>query len=125
MIMDREYLLKVIEQKFFVLDKEQIAQKVENNISFAQSQLTPLFQKQDPKLDDTRLHKYLHACFFDVFQKFKQNLEKARSIKSLADSADTAVLIISIYYHYPQICTPLLMFEILHEIFRSKLLFTY
>lgn len=133
--MDKNYLLKIIKKNFIILSKDEISEKI-GEISYFDPKrfLTKLIRQQNNKLDDEQYQGLLHSYFFDVINPLVKDL-KEDSCKfdprkgacgifnpRNASLADAAQLVISVYYHYPNICLPSLMYSFIRLVLKEKIL---
>ena len=74
--MNRNYLLKVIEKNFFVLDKDELSREIADNPFFDQS-LKNLVVEQSISLNDKEMFATHHSQFYEtikeLLRKFSHN----------------------------------------------------
>lgn len=133
--MDKNYLLKIIKKNFIILSKDEISEKI-GEISYfdPKSFLTQLIQQQNDKLDDEQYQGVLHSHFFDIVNQLITDLKKSANLFDYrmgtcgifnpqnASQADATQLVISVYYHYPAICLPELMYSFIRLVLKEKIL---
>ena len=123
--MDKNYLLKIIKKNFIILSKDEISEKI-GEISYfdPKSFLSQLICQQNDKLDDEQYQGVLHSHFFDVINPLVKDLKEDSSVfdPRNASRADAAQLVISVYYHYPAICLPSLMYSFIRLVLKEKIL---
>ena len=124
--MTREYLKKAIKKNFFgLLDRDEIADCVETNEIFQKygDFLPALLKQQNSKLDEEEYLGTIHQVFFEIIQNTAVRIiHPTINPLSLEQTADTALLIISVYNEYDAICYPSLMYKFLQLILKEKIL---
>lgn len=127
--MDRQYLLKVIEKHFFVLSKEEIAEKIKDTRYFKLPDfLVEALQTQDPRLNAvsnlTTVHMIVTKVFEDVSKHIAgQKLDLCFSLDR-NELREDVLLLISIYYHYSAFVTDALIADFIQLVLVKKLLLT-
>lgn len=124
--MTREYLKKAIKKIFIgLLDRDEIADCVENNEIFKRRGdfLPALLKQQNSKLDEEAYLGTVHQVFYEIIQYTAiKIIHPSPDPLSLEQTADTALLIISIYNEYDAICYPSLMYKFLQLVLKEKTL---
>lgn len=71
--MNRNYLLKVIEKNFFVLDKDELSREIADNPFFDQS-LKNLVVEQSISLNDKEMFATHHSQFYETIKERFESL---------------------------------------------------
>ncbi len=124
--MTREYLKKAIKKNFIgLLDRDEIADCVENNEIFKKygDFLPALLKQQNSKLDEEAYLGTVHQVFYEIVHNTAVRIiHPSLDPISLEKTADTALLIISVYNEYDAICYPSLMYKFLQLVLKEKTL---
>ncbi len=119
--MNRNYLLKVIEKNFFVLDKDELSREIADNPFFDQS-LKNLVVEQSISLNDKEMfathHSQVYETIKELLRKFSHNNYDYEQEKL----ADASLLVVSVYYHYSEICSSTAMYVFLRNVIKEKTL---
>lgn len=119
--MNRNYLLKIIEKNFFILDKNELSREIANNPFFNQN-LKNLIAEQNISLNDKEKFAMYHSWFYgtieELLQKFSYNSNEIAQEKL----ADASLLVVSAYYHYSAICSSATMYRFLRNVMKEKIL---
>lgn len=124
--MTRDYLKKAIKKNFFeLLDRDEITDCVEKNEIFKEygSFLPALLRQQNPKLDEEEYLGTVHQLFYEIIQRTAiRIIHPSPDPLSMEQTADTTLLIISVYNEYDAICYPSLMYKFLQLVLKEKTL---
>lgn len=125
--MTREYLRKAIKKIFIglLLDRNEIADCVENNETFKKygNFLPSALKQQNSKLDEEEYLGTVHQPFYEIVQyTARRIIHPSSDPLSMEQTADTALLIISVYNEYDAICYPSLMYKFLQLVLKEKTL---
>ena len=128
-IMERKYLLKVIEKHFFVLSKDEIAKQIVSETLELSYFIIDHLVKQSEKLDNAQEYqKIFHPLFCEAGLKIMKkinDMEKGNlSIFDREKLFDDCLLFISIYYHYSAVLYPIAMADFLRLVLTTKILLT-
>lgn len=125
--MEREYLLKIIERNFFVLSKEEIADRI-NKSSLTISDTNKVCLKdQYPQLNEIENRVFLNPAFCDNVADLTHRISEISNKSSvnvlkLEKIADDTLLLISIYYHYQAVLYDNIMLRFLRLVMKEKIL---
>lgn len=120
-IMDRSYLLKVIEKNFIIFDKDELSQKIAVSRGFDKT-LKSLIEKQDDSLNDSKYLPVLHSWFFETVKELLKKIKRDKYFNEEEKLADMSLLVISIYYHYSAVCSPMVMYVFIRNVLKEKIL---
>ncbi len=125
--MTREYLRKAIKKIFIglLLDRDEIADCVETNEIFKKHGdfMPALLKQQNSKLDEEEYLGTVHQVFYEIIQHTAiRILHPSSNPLSMEQTADTSLLIISVYNEYDAICYPSLMYKFLQLVLKEKIL---
>ena len=104
--MDRKYLIRIIEKNFIVLEKEELSIKIKDAGVILPQVVVSLVCEQSKELADPEnlknYYPYFHDEVQDVLKKIKTQEEVGwNSPLYLEKISDRALVLVSIYYHYP------------------------
>lgn len=122
--MDREYLLKVINKNFFLLNRDEIANAAKNNWIFRkQTTFLQFLQNQDSRLSDPESLRLFSPYFHSIVEEVSASIQRGR-LNPITEIgyADTSLLILSAYNEYPAICSDSIMFAFIRLVLKEKIL---
>ena len=128
--MERTYLLRVIEKHFFVLSKEEIAQKITEANFKLPDFLVEALQKQDPRLNAISNLSMVNTSFTNALIEVKGHILNQNEKNCLSDPMeseeifDDTLLLISCYYHYSAIICMGAMVDFIRLVLTKKVLLT-
>jgi len=127
--MNRQYLLKVIEKHFFVLSKEEIAEKIKDSHYFKLPDfLVDALQTQDQRLNSvsnlTMVHMIVAKVFDDISKLIAEQKLDLCFDSDRNDLRNDALLLISIYYHYFAFVTDAVIADFIQLVLVKKILLT-
>lgn len=119
--MDRNYLLKIIEKNFFVLDKDELSREIADNPFFNQS-LKNLITEQNSSLNDKKMLPMYHSWLYETIVTLRQKFIYDDCDYEEEKIADASLLVVSAYYHYSAICSSTAMYGFLRNVIKEKIL---
>ena len=82
-----------------------------------------LLKQQNSKLDEEEYLGTVHQVFYEIIQHTAiRILHPSSNPLSMEQTADTSLLIISVYNEYDAICYPSLMYKFLQLVLKEKIL---
>lgn len=125
--MKRDYLLKVIDKNFWPLSKEEIAKQLSTVSLNLPDFLKSFLRQQDASLSAIENLKNFHPYFYEAVQTVERRVdvlvEKVHPCPmDMEKLFDEALLIISIYYHYPAVLHNSIMAEFIRFVLRTNVL---
>lgn len=124
--MKREYLLKVIDKNFWVLSKDEISEQIDKiKSSLPDSVKTSLKTQNMVLASDGK--KLFHPYFSEEISNIKQRILRETDCPfpnplRMEVLFDQSLLLISIYYRYPEAMYDNVMAELLRLVLKEKIL---